>query len=324
MIPNFVLLTGTDTYRLKAKVRFFKEHFQVKFPEGNVEYYDEKSDFDELENSILTPSLFGGKKLVIAENFWSVEHFEMAEKTEFFDSLPEVAENVTLISIESALDKRRKSSKYLMANTKVETFEPLEEAEITEWIIRTTQDRGGNILQKDARFLLHRAGADMWNLDQEITKLLTASGDQTITQPIIESLTVPNPQMVIWNFLESLSRKQTVKAIEQFRSLMAMGESTHQIFAMIIREIRIHTQLVAGMAQGLSGKPLAQAAGLHPFVVQKTAPLSRNFTLPQLEGLYDELLKIDTRLKTGGIVVTTDDQGEFQLALEKFIVRATV
>ncbi len=102
-----------------------------------------------------------------------------------------------------------------------------------------------------------------------------------------------------------------------------MGESVHQIFAMLIREIRIHSQLRSGLNQNLPSKEIATQAALHPFVVQKTINLSRNFSMNQLSNLYDELFNIDLGIKTGRISLSTDDQSELELAIERFILNAT-
>ena len=55
-------------------------------------------------------------------------------------------------------------------------------------------------------------------------------------------------------------------------------------------------------------------------MVQKTLPLSKKFTQQQIASMYEQLLQVDRRLKTGGLSVSTDDAGEFELALEKFII----
>ena len=91
---------------------------------------------------------------------------------------------------------------------------------------------------------------------------------------------------------------------------------------MIIREIRIHAQLLSGLNQNLQAREIATATKIHPFVVNKTLPTSKNFTISQIKKLYDHLFIIDTRLKSGGITMTADDTSEFELAIEKFIIQS--
>ena len=321
MISNLILLTGADDYRLRKRSAFYQKAFAEKYPEGIIEFFTADETLQTLENSVLTPSLFGQKRLIFCEGFWEVDTFEKAIKTGFFDKLPDFSDLCTIICLEGSLDKRKKSSKFLLDQAKVEMFEALDENALLDWMIRYAADHGGFLTLACAKKLLNRCGESLWNLSQEISKLISAVDDGKITEILVETITIPHPKMLVWDFLESLSKKNVHKSISQFRTLIYMGESVHQIFAMIIREIRIHTQLVAGISDGLSSKEIAQATALHPFVVQKTLPLSRNFTLDQLAGMYDDLLEIDRRMKTGGMYLSTDDQTEFELAIEKFIVK---
>ncbi|MCK5461235.1 DNA polymerase III subunit delta [Candidatus Gracilibacteria bacterium] len=320
MIKNLLLLTGEDDFRLRERIRFYKSAFRNKYSEGEVESYDEDSTFRELENSVLTPNLFGDKKLVFCENFWSPEKFEQAEKTEFFQKLEDFADNCTVILVEPSLDKRKKSSKFLLEKARMEAFDFLSENEIWRWITDFTEKNGGKISHNCTKLLFKRCGENLWNLSQEIQKLIAASDTDEITEELIVTFTLPHPKIVIWEFLENLSKKNIQGAIQRFRILLQMGESAHQIFAMIIREVRIHAQLLSGIEQGMSSKEIASQAELHPFVVQKTIGLSKRFSLEKIEKMYDKLVEIDRKLKTGGIMVSMDDGMEFELQIEKFII----
>ncbi len=320
MIKNLILLTGPDDFNLSQKKNFYLKAFKAKYPDGEIDFFDEKSDFTEFENAVLTPNLFASKRLVITETFWTPENFEKAEKAKIFERLPEMEEQTTVISCEVSLDKRTKSSKFLLKNAKIEHFEHLGENELIDWIIKYTNNEGGKIQMRTAQHLLNRCGENCWRLSQEIKKCLLAQEDKNITEAIINQLTLPHPKVVIWDFLASLSQQRSQTAITKFRELRSLGEAPHMIFAMITREVRIHTQIQAGIEAQLNAKEIASEYGLHPFVVQKTMPLSRNFSQSQLKSMYNHLVSIDTKLKTGGISVTTDDQSEFELAIEKFIV----
>ncbi len=323
MIKNLVVFTGTESFRLNEKVKIFKKFFAQKYPDGEVVTFEENQTFSELENTSLTPNLFGGKRLIFTQNFWNPDKFETAEKSDFFKNLPDFEDYCTIIIIEPSLDKRTKFAKFLQKNAKIEHFDPLTDFALTEWIITETEKNKGKISQRDAQFLANRCGDDLYNLSQEILKLVTYSENKNISKENIELLTLPHPKVIIWDFLSCLSQKKGSQAIILFRQLIQMGEAPHMIFAMIIREIRIHTQIRAGIDLKKSSKEIASLTKIHPFVVQKTMPLSQKFSLKQLKKAYKKLLNIDERLKTGGIVTSTQDQGEFELALEKFIVEMT-
>lgn len=320
MIPNLVLLTGEDNYRLIERRNFYREAFRQKYPDGEVEVFEEGHSFNDLEVSVMTPNLFGSKRLIFSEGFWDAEKFEQAEKAEFFTRLPDFVDQCTVMVVQGSLDKRLKFSKFLLKEAKLEEFGLMEESELVEWMIRFAQKEGGHLPMSMARKLLARCGENCWNLSQEIRKLVIASEGQDISEDLVRDLTIPHPKAVIWDFLSCLSKKNVQGALRTFQDLLGMGESVHQIFAMVIREVRIHALIRDGLDQRLDAKSIASKTKLHPFVVQKTLPLSREFSLPQLEDLYDQLYAIDRRLKTGGIITTTDDSSEFELAVEKVIV----
>jgi DNA polymerase-3 subunit delta len=321
MIPNLLLLTGEDDFRLRERANFYKTAFLAKFQNGEIDIFDKNSSINDLENAVFTPNLFQQKRLIFCESFWDVDKFELAQKLNFFEKLTETADLCTIITIEPHLDKRKKLTKFLTKNSKVETFTPLEGVILDQWISQQIQKYNGKISINNAKNLVNRCGTNLWNIDKELQKLSMMADDGVITNAMIQEFTIPHPQVIIWDFLANLSHKKLVASIKKFRELLQMGESVHQIFAMIIREIRIHAQIAAGLSQGLTTKTIATQTKLHPFVVQKTVPLSKNFTKNDIKNLYNLLYDLDVKLKTGGIIVSTDDTGEFELALEKIIMK---
>ena len=320
MIPNFILLTGPDDYRRSTRQRFFVDGFKAKYPEGEITRFEEGDQFNEIQNTVLTPNLFASRRLVITDNFWKPEIFEAAEKADFWKALEGQSDSVTLISIEPTLDKRTKAAKALLKIGKVETYDLLEAPELVQWMIWGAEQKGVLLKQSDAQYMLDRCGVNGWNLHSEIEKLAMASGSEPITRELIDQFTLPQPSAIVWDFLNALSKQQAKPALASFSKLLQSGESAHMIMAMIIREVRIHAQLKAGSEDNLDAKLIASRTKLHPFVVQKTLPLSKKFTQEQIKEMYNQLLKLDRRLKTGGLSVSTDDAGELELAIEKFII----
>ena len=321
MIHNLILLTGKDDFRLHEKIKYYRNAFRQKYSNGEIETFTNENAFKDLENSAFTPNLFGEKRCIITENFWTSETFELAKKSQFFEKLPNVSDDVTLFIIEPSLDKRLKSSKFLLNNAKIETFEPLDETHLLEWIRSYTQKNEGKIAHREAKILLYQCGENLWRLSREIEKL-TLAGDGIITEQFIKELTIPHPKAIIWEFTETLSRKNIPGAIRKLHDLLHAGEPIHQIFAMIIREVRIHTQLRNALDRNIPNNQIASLTKLHPFVVQKTIPLTRNFSQKQIESMYERLFQIDQRMKTGGISISSSDNSELVLAVEKFIVES--
>lgn len=321
MIQNLILFTGQDDFRLQKRLKFYKKAFCEKYKNSETEYLNQNSSLKNLENTTTTPNLFGGKRLILLENFWNAEKFEQAEKSEFFKNLPNHTDTATIFAIEPNLDKRLKYSKFLLKNAKVETFEPMDETSLLNWIQDYAKTKNSTIAHQDAKLLLTRCGENLWNLSREIEKLATATEEKTITTQLITDLTIPHPTAIIWEFCENLSKKRTKQTIQTLHALLAAGQSIHTIFAMIIREIRIHAQLRSAIDQEIPHTQIATLTKLHPFVIQKTIPLTKNFSNKQIQNMYNTLFEIDKKIKTGGLSISTDDDSELALSIEKFIIQ---
>lgn len=320
MIQNLVFLTGEDEYRLRERVKVYKEAFGKKFPNGEIESFSADDDWEAFENTVFTPSLFGEKRLVFCDGFWDAEVFEKAEKSDFLEKIESVSDTATVIIIDPKPDKRMKWVKTILAKAKKEAFDPMETDQVIQWVCKYADKKQKSLSLGNAKALVARCGEDLYTLSREMEKLISASEEKDISLELIQTLTLPHPSLQVWDFLGSLSQQNKPKSLQLFRELIESGESVYQILAMIMREIRVHTQLQWGSEQGMSEKQLVETTKLHPFVVKKTLPLSRKFNAVQLEKLYDALYEIDKRIKSGGIVMTTDDTGELELAVEKFIV----
>ena len=350
MIKNFIILTGKDEFHIYERIKFYKKAFSQKYENGEIEYFKPEDSITKIKSSIQTPNLFGEKRLIILEKFWNTENFEKAQKNNFFEILPKYQELCTIICIEPVLDKRTKMAKFLVENVKIEIFEPLQKDQIIRWIISYAKKNGGEISFADAKFFLEycgvvdwsqikpdwrtkkidwkkvedsygHAGENLWNFANEIKKLISASENQIITKELIKKLISPNFRTIIWDFLADVSAKNIIAAIKKLKTLFHMGSSPHQIFSMLYREISILIQILTGLKKKLSPKEIASETSLHPFVVQKTIPNAQKFSFAELKLLYDELFFIDKKLKTGEIYTSSADTGEFELMMEKFLLK---
>lgn len=320
MISNFWLLTGADSFRLQERVRFFRNAFRLKYQAGIIEDYDLSTAWNVLEGAVLTPNLFGEKRLIFLTNFWNPENFEKATKLDFFNRLAGQSETVTVIALEPTLDKRTKATKFFQKEAQLEKFELLAGMDLEQYLLKWAEKEKITLDLRTTQFLVGRLGVDLWRLTSEIKKLSLLADGSAIDTTMVEANTIPNAQVVLWDFLADVSKKRTQPALRKLRDLLERGESIYQILAMLNREIRIHAQLKWGSDQRFSENTIAQKTKLHPFVVKKTLPLSRNFGWSDLKLLYSELQQIDISIKTGKYQMSTDDPTELVLAVERLIV----
>jgi len=73
MIKNFLILSGNNDYLLHQKLQQYKSGFMEKYSDGKLEEWDSQKTPQELLNSILTPDLFGGKRMIILQEWWTID-----------------------------------------------------------------------------------------------------------------------------------------------------------------------------------------------------------------------------------------------------------
>jgi len=351
-IKNCILIAGPDDFRCRERVRFYRDAFKAKCPDGEIEFFDSESSVSNIQNTVFTQNLFGGRRMIIAENFWDPDKFEIAQKVGFFDKLPEFADSVTLIFHESSLDRRTRWAKFLYGNAKTEMFDPLDESGVLRWIEKFAEKNNGQISRQNAKFLLDRIGEvdwktvtidrrtgnidwqkveqnfgqkgeNLWRFATEIQKCIASAKDGEIDETLIREMTVPTARAVIWDFLRSLSARKPEVAIPKFHQLLKMGQSPHYIFSMILREIRIHAQIRAGLDQNFSAQKIAAETKIHPFVLDKTIGMTRNFSAQKIKEIYNQCFLLDQKIKTGQVSSSGTDSSAFEIAIEKLIFSIT-
>jgi DNA polymerase-3 subunit delta len=347
-IKNCILIAGSDNFRCRERVKFYREAFKTKCQDGEIEFFDTENSVSSIQNTVFTQNLFGGRRMIIAENFWDPDKFEVAQKIDFFDKLPEFADSVTLIFYENSLDRRTRWAKFLYENAKTEMFDPFDESGVLRWIEKFAEKNGGQISRLNAKFLLERIGEidwkkvtidrrtgkinwqkveqtfgkkgeNLWRFSTEIQKCLDASSDGVIDEKLICEMTVVTSRAVIWDFLRNLSAKKPEFAIPKFHQLLNMGHSPYYIFSMILREIRIHSQIRSGLDQGFSSQKISAETKMHSFVLDKTLPMTRGFSFEKIKEIHNECFALDQKIKTGQITAAGNDLSAFEIALEKLI-----
>jgi DNA polymerase-3 subunit delta len=127
----------------------------------------------------------------------------------------------------------------------------------------------------------------------------------------------------IFHLTDSLGAKNHREAIHNLHRSMAAGENLRQVFYMIVRQFRLFLQVGSYLTLYPNANPagIASSLKIHPFVAKNTLSQVRRFKMAELKSAYRRLLDIDLDLKTSKIHITTDDQDELALTIERFIIK---
>ncbi|HEY7342487.1 MAG TPA: DNA polymerase III subunit delta [Ktedonobacterales bacterium] len=215
---------------------------------------------------------------------------------EYIPSLPETTVLVALVPDELKADHplmqaaRRHGTSHVFAKPTG--------AQLTDWVTRRARAQGRRLSPEAARMLVESLGDDLRMLASEIDKLGTYVGESgEISPDDVRALTPVARQSKVFDLTDALARRDTSTALALLHELLANGESPLGIVALTAFQTRSLMQVKLLSDRGMPAHQIASAAGIAPFVVEKSLRLARRFTFAQLEAAHRTLLEIDTSLK---------------------------
>ncbi len=205
-----------------------------------------------------------------------------------------VGEDTDFIIYDQALDKRTVLYKTLKKQTDLREFTDLDERSLASWVVSAAKDEAGEISHADAMYLVGRIGADQMLISNELQKLLIYSSN--ITRKNIDELTEPSPQSKIFDLLDAAFAGNNERAMELYEDQRAQRVEPQQIFAMLSWQLQAVALIKAAGDRSL--EQIASDAKMSPFVIRKTAGLTRRITMSKVKSLVARMLEIDMLSKT--------------------------
>lgn len=309
-------LYGPDNFRSLEKLNQIKSAFKAKNKNNfNLSEFSSVNDFsfNDFKASLRMNSLFAGKRLVIIRDFLTNALIHIQEKIIDFLQNNDIAKNKEAIVIfyeSEAVDKRKKSFKFLTNNAISQEFKVLQGADLRAWI--GDRIKNNHVIEK----LAVSSGNDLWALNNDIKKLKAYSGEnQIIQEKDIDLLVKPKIESNIFNLIEALSKNNKKIALWLLYKQLEIGDNELYILTMIIYQFRLLLQIKSLLEQNIPQYVLAKKTGLHPFVVRQNINQAREFSLNSLKNIYNNLLYLDKKIKFGII--------EPRLGLERFVYSKT-
>ena len=134
---------------------------------------------------------------------------------------------------------------------------------------------------------------------QELEKVIAYAGEEeTLTADMVAQVTTPNLSADIFRLVDTLGQKRAAKAMEELRRLLACGRSPFNIFSMMLRQFRLIFQAKACLGARYGRGQIAQTLSCPPFVAEKVANQSKNFTFHELEQAMTLFQEKDLLLKS--------------------------
>ncbi|MDD4901988.1 MAG: hypothetical protein PHE24_02520 [Patescibacteria group bacterium] len=252
----------------------------------------------------------------------------------------------------------------------VQEFKKLNNSDLSAWIKKEIEARGGAISTRAIQTLIGLIGYDLWQIDREIDKLVNYKSGEIpkIVFPLVEAGEKKSPlergaepgeagcvkdgskemlakaatavthpgaprhpsregniiepedveKLVKGNFddnifalTDAIGARNKALAAKLLEEQFELGANEIYLLTMITRQIKIILQVRQALDLGQSSRQIISELKLNPYVIQKAIEQARHFSLNALKIIFDKLVEIDFKIKTG--------QGEPQVLLDLLV-----
>jgi len=334
---NLFLFTGDETFLLHQQIKAWKGAFKEKH-DGDINLITidgSEAEIGEIIAQIEAAPFLGEKRLIFIENLPEAPKTRNTDKVskkdeerekdlkKLIDFLEKIPESSVVVFVQPNPDKRKSLYKKMVKLATVKEFNSLSGPTLNRWVQNQAKKHGASIDTSTTEYLASLTGQDLWRIDQELQKLAAYCQGKPIDRKCIDHLVVPTIEANIFHLTDALGTKDHRKAIYNLHRSMAAGENLRQTFYMIVRQFRLFLQVSGYLSNYPNTNPtnVATSLKIHPFVARNTISQLKHFDTPELKSAYARLLEIDVALKTSHIRITTEDQSELALAIERFILK---
>ncbi|NTW22248.1 DNA polymerase III subunit delta [Candidatus Falkowbacteria bacterium] len=316
-----IFLYGQDTFRSKRKLSEFVERFLKEVDASGhslTVLSSAEATVGAIGQAAGSGSLLSRKRMLVVEQVFSRKDGSFfADLYKYLQAEPAgLADNIVIFwdevsSEEKGLTKERgQLFRWLAGQKYAQEFKPLSNTELFGWVREEVAKRSGDISREAATHLVALTGGDLWQIDQELNKLIHYKAGQKlglgaavvpdkIELNDVRDLVVGVFDEQVFALTDALSMRNRALAAKLLEEQLRGGESEEYLLHMVTRQFKILVQVRQALDSGLTGKKIATELKLHPFVAQKSVGQVRNFSLDQLKKILLKLIDIDYLVKTG-------------------------
>ena len=316
----YYIFHGEDEFSITEQVNKFRAQMgDPQFADLNITQFDgRKLSMGELKHACDSVPFLADKRLVIVNGM--LARFDPRRKKEddtdeggdeessptlskeLKDYLPQLPESTRLVFVESkTLAKNNAIIKYSEGDkgAHVKEYSAPQQRALPKWIQDRVKAKGGAINGDAVNELAMHVGADLRLLDNEIEKLLTYRPTEPIRGEDVRELVASVRESDVFALVDALGQRKPGEALKLLHAQLDQNAAPIYLLTMIVRQFRMLLQMRDLASRGLTQDAAREKLKLHPFVASKAWNQALNFSLPQLEAIYQKLLDTDVAIKTG-------------------------
>lgn len=240
---------------------------------------------------VMGQSLFAAEQVVVIT--------DASQNTALWRDLPELIGETatTVVLVETKLDKRTKTYKWLQSHAEVREyacFTERQKLQLSAWCIERAKVHGIVLTAAQATTLIDRLGFDQSRLDLVLQQLALAG---ELNDELIDALVPLAPAESAFELFAAMldGDQGKVRAIIAYLEAESGDDGAYQTLGLLVSQLVQLNALV--LSSGDTGA-VARDFAAHPYALRKVAPYAARITQAQLAVINSALAQADEHMKT--------------------------
>ncbi len=311
-MPIIYYLFGTDEFAISEEIQTMRSKLgDDTTSDMNTSHFDGSNlDMATFEETCMSMPFLADRRIVI------LNHANQLPKkdswmTSFLDLLGRLPGTTALVIVDIyvAQDRKKRGKNppplLLWAQEHSDRcytrqFDNPEGENFVSWLKSRSIEQGGEFSEPAAQLFAEYVVEDPRLADMELGKLLDyVDRSRQIEVADVEKLTPYTGQADVFELVDAIGARDSTHAQRLLHQLMQSGDAQYA-FAMIARQVRLLILVRDCLDRGVDP---AKSLGRVAFLARRLSGQAKNFSILDLEDLYQILLEIDINVKRGNIAL---------------------
>ena len=273
-------------------------------------------NFAQIRDAIKSPPVFANFKLIE----WRYPSFTKAKESDlklFEETLDLLYDHpyatLAFIVADGELDfgTPKKESRFVKRfKDKLNLFnmQKSTDAQLNAWLKKHFDSYGINASQAVCGELVFRAGRSMSVLKSEVDKLsfcAIARGLKEIDSQLVREVASSTPESDTFALSNAILERNKIGAFTALEEMKRDRLDPIVILGMMERSYVEIVKVLMLLGEGMDSQDISRETGIHPYLVKRYISHAGKFTKKRAVKILDELVRVDTGLKYGGIASYT-------------------
>ena len=293
-------LYGDESYLVERAVKQVLERLvPADMRDFNLNvYYGNESSGEEISASAQTLPMFAEWRVVLVKNADKLSAASLEALTPY---VRDPSPSTCLLFQCDKIDQRKKFFSEFKKTGELVEFKRLYENQLLPFLRSEAAALGKKFQPAAAEMLLYLSGNNLQELVTQIEKTALYAGRRdTIDVADVKAVVSDTRVDSVFELANALGEKDFNKALRNLHALLEDGEAPLLILSVLTRHFRQIWKVGELLGNKTPVPEIAKLAGINPYFLQGIVRQAKNYTVPELKGVFAKFFELDLALKSGG------------------------